>query len=171
MAKRSGCVKRLIPFLLFVAFLTGCAAGGVSSTQRPWAMKVNGYYVSDKLDAGWTSFKADDGYEWLVISLSVTNLTQEPQQLMLTDPFLSGNKGDWYEFMSGDSHRYVFELVPTLYMKDLVPISYKARQTQTENIAFQVLIGTEPEIGTLFFMSKGSRVIALDMSGVPELKK
>jgi hypothetical protein len=166
-------MRRLVSLIAVVVLLAGCSGGGGGVGPKPlpgtWAMKVNGYYTTHSIERYYTIYEPDPGYEFLVINLTVTNLTKEPQQLMLTDPFVSGNRGDWFEFLSGDDCRYIVDLIPTLFLPDPLPVSYKAQQVQTGSIAFQVLVGTGIEQGTLVFMSSGLKTIVLDTSGIPEL--
>ena len=78
---------------------------------------------------------------------------------MLTDPFVSGNRGDWFEFLSGDDCEVYNGPYSHALSTGSAPVSYKAQQVQTGSIAFQVLVGTGIEQGTLVFMSSGLKTI------------
>lgn len=134
-----------VGLLLIALLVSGCVGGSPKGTM--WSAKVNNYRITNGIPSGVSGdYKPDPGYEWLVFSVSVSNLTQESQSL---DFIFVGNG---FDFIAANGNKYGMGLT-LLDPPGSLSEYYKAQQTQTGDIYFEVPIGTQAEKGTLIFKS------------------
>jgi len=147
--------------LLTVILLTGCM-GGADGKSQTWAIKVNSYHFADKAGSGYSTYVPDEGYTYLVVNVSLTNLTQEPQDFSMifvgnTLNYVSpnGNRYDMSNFLSRPSGH--------------LPESYKAQQTRSGDVYIQVPVGTNPREGDVVFKAiDNPKDIVLSLKDTPE---
>lgn len=151
-----------VGLLLIALLVSGCVGGSPKGTM--WSAKVNNYRITNGIPSGVSGdYEPDPGYEWLVFNVSVSNLTQESQSLDLI--FV----GNGFEFIAPNGNKYKMGLT-LLGPVGSLPEYYKAQQTQSGEIYFEVPMGTDIQKGTLIFKAlENSKDTIFDLTKIPKI--
>ena len=123
-------VRKLLLLVIVLVLFSGCG-GGVSKTPV-WSLEFHGGEFKDKVQStfgGW--YNAQQGYEYVVFDISITNLKKEPNSLSFV--FV----GEGFDLITKNGNRYTMNLVFASVANKL-PEYYHPNQTRRGNIFFEI---------------------------------
>lgn len=159
-------MRKRIGMSIIVALLgllvTSCGSGvGNSPGQATsnWTVTANKYALRSSVkDAFYGSYKPDDGYAWLVITLTMRNNSK-------ADKCLSWLQDD-FTFVSSNGNQYGDRLVLNTPVNQL-PACYGPEQAKSGDIFFEVPSAMNVGAGRLLFRPQGGSTVTLTLNGIP----
>ncbi len=131
-----------------------------------WSININSYSLTDKLSDDYFWYQPDEGYQWLVFNVSVTNLTQEEQSLNF-----SFGKGEGFNYIAPNGDIYIMSSILSSFLEYSLLTSFNSGQTKSSKIYFEIPIDIQIEEGMLFFKTLNSgQGMVFDLTRVPKIE-
>ncbi len=161
MKRKSGLL--LIFILLISLLLAGCtgSSNNSNSTNNDWQVNLKSYETTNWIDSDISGYgySPDEGYEWLLINLELTNLKQEGQSInwiLETFKLITENKN-------------TYDLKLEYYgIPGYIDTSYNPQQTKEGFIVFEIPIGTNISNCKLLWEPEGEDVTTFYLDNLPE---
>jgi hypothetical protein len=145
--------KNIALFFISLLLLTGCLG-----SLYKMSFVFNNYTFKDVLTDGYSEYRPDPGYKWLVINVTAKNNTKKDQSL---NWFM-----DKFEFITANGNAFDMKLLYEGITGEL-PRAYPPQESRTGDIYFHVPEGTSVNASRITFKGYNESIRSAKLTNLP----